>query len=70
MGSNELIVICGIAFLSVFVILAVLAFSMRLIILIFPEKKIGLDGAVVAALASTVNRIFPGTKITKIEEKK
>ena len=70
MGSNELIVICGIAFLSVFMILAVLAFSMRLIILIFPEKKIGLDGAVVAALASTVNRIFPGTKITKIEEKK
>ena len=70
MSSNELLIICGIAFLSVFMILSVLAFSMRLIILIFPEKKTGVDAAVVAVIASTVNRVFPGTKITKIEEKK
>ena len=70
MGSNELYVICGIAFFFVFVILALLALSMRLIILIFPEKKIGADAAVIAALAATVQSVFPGSKITKIEEKK
>lgn len=69
MGSNDLLAICGIAFLFVFVILAVLAFSMRLIILIFPEKKFGVDAAVVASLAAAVQKVFPGTKITKIEEK-
>lgn len=70
MSSSELFIICGVAFLFVFVILSVLSFSMRLIILIFPEKKIGGDAAVVAALATAVNRIFPGTKITQIEEKR
>jgi uncharacterized membrane protein YqjE len=69
MGSNELFVICGIAFIFVFVILAVLALSMRLIIIIFPEKKFGTDAAVVAVLASAVQKVFPGTQITKIEEK-
>jgi hypothetical protein len=70
MGSNELFLICGIAFFFVFVILTVLALSMRLIILIFPEKKVGPDGAIVAALATAVHGVFPGTKIIKIEEKK
>ena len=70
MGSNELLAICGIAFLFVFVVLAVLALSMRPIILIFPEKKAGTDAAVVAALAASVQPVFPGSKITKIEEKK
>jgi uncharacterized membrane protein YqjE len=69
MISNDLLVICGIAFIFVFAILAVLALSMRLIILIFPEKKFGADAVVVAALASAVQKVFPGTKITKIEEK-
>ena len=70
MGSSELLVICGTAFLYVFAVLFVLALAMRLIILIFPMKKTGIDAAVVAALATAVNRAFPGTKITKIEEKK
>jgi len=70
MGSHELLVICGIAFLFVFVVLIALALCMRLIILIFPERRFGVDAAVVAALTTAIHRIFPGTNFTTIEEKK
>lgn len=69
METTELILICGIAFFVVFVILALLAFLMRTIMLIFPEKSAKLDAAMVAAVAATVQTVFPGTKITKLEEK-
>jgi len=70
METIELYMICGIAFLVVFIILALLAFIMRIIMLIFPEKVAGTDLAMIAAIAATVQTIFPGTKITKLEEKK
>lgn len=70
METNELYVICGIAFLVVFIILAFLAFLMRIIMLIFPEKVAEIDSAMIAAVAATVQTIFPGTKITKLEERK
>jgi hypothetical protein len=43
---------------------------MRLITVIFPEEDIKDDSAVIAALATIVNKYYPGTKITKIEETK
>ena len=61
---------CGIAFLVVFIILALLAFLMRIIMLIFPEKVAGIDPAIIAAVAATVQTIFPGMKMTKLKEKK
>jgi hypothetical protein len=70
METIELYMICGIAFLVVFIILALLAFIMLIIMLIFPEKVAGTDLAMIAAIAATVQTIFPGTKITKLEEKK
>ena len=70
MGSNELLFVCGAAFLWVFTILVVLALLMRLIIVFFPEKKSSTDSAVIAAVAAALHSAFPGTKITKIEEKK
>jgi hypothetical protein len=70
METNELYVICGIAFLVVFIILAFLAFLMRIIMLIFPEKVAEIDSAMIAAVAATVQTIFPGTKISKLEERK
>jgi len=70
MPTYDLLTVCGIAFLYVFAILVFLALIMRLIILIFPEKKALTDTAVVAALAAVVSRVFPGKKITKIEEQK
>ena len=70
MGPNDLLQICGIAFLMVFVILAVLAVVMRLIIVIFPEKLAGTDAATVAAVTAAVQTVLPGTKVTAIKEQK
>lgn len=70
METTELYMICGIAFLVVFVILTFLAFLMRIIMLIFPEKVAEIDSALIAAVAATVQTVFPGTKITKFEERK
>lgn len=63
----DLISVCISAFIGVFVLLTLLALVMRLIIVLFPEKGID-DSAVIAAVTTTVSTLFPGTKITKIEE--
>lgn len=68
MGSPELLVICISAFIAVFVLLAVLAVVMRLIIIIFPQKTPVGDTAMLAAVASVAATLYPGTKITKVEE--
>ncbi len=70
MESPELLLVCGVAFLWVFSILLVLAVLMRLIMLIFPEKRAGSDAAVLAALNVVYRSVAPGTRITKVEEKK
>ena len=70
MNSPDLLMICSSAFAAVFLILFVLAVVMRLIITIFPEKETGTDAAVIAAINTTYHTIYPGTKITKIEEVK
>ena len=66
----KLYLICGVAFLIDFLILAILALLMRIIILIFPEKIAGADTAMIAAVTTAVQSLFPGTKITKIEGQK
>ena len=68
MPSNELLLICLSAFVVVFFLLAMLALVMRLIMAVFPEKIVQSDSAYVAAIASVMSTIFPGTKITKVEE--
>ena len=68
MHSPELFTICISAFLAVFVLLAVLAIVMRLILVVFPAKKIVSDAAVVAAVSTVMQNIYPGTKVTKVEE--
>lgn len=70
MESYGLISICISALIAVFLILFFLAIIMRLITVIFPEKDINEDSAVIAALTTIVNKYYPGTKITKIEETK
>jgi len=68
MPSTDLIFICVVAFFMVFIILALLALSMRIIILVFPEKKAKIDAAMIAAVTAAVQTIIPGTKVTKVEE--
>ena len=69
MEFPELLSICFSAFVVVFIILTALALFMRLIIIFFPDKSDD-DTAVFAAIASVMNRVYPGKKITKIEEVK
>ncbi len=68
MESAELLMVCIAAFVMVFVLLTLLAVVMRLITGIFPEKARTTDSAVLAAVASVVSSVYPGTNITKIEE--
>jgi hypothetical protein len=64
----NLITICIIAFAAVFVLLLLLAVAMHLITILFPERTAEADGAVVAAISSTVASLWPGARVTRIEE--
>lgn len=73
--DTKLLWICVSSFVGVFGVLTFLAITMHMITLIFPEKKkiiakaAGSDDAVVyAAISSTYARLYPGKKISKIEE--
>lgn len=72
MDSPDLILISVVAFTSVFTLLTILAIIFWAITRMFPEKAIdkGHDPAVIAAISTTYNTLFPGTEITKIEEQK
>jgi len=61
---------CLLTIAIVFLVLAVLSLSMRLLIVVFPEKFSSDDAAVVAALATHLNKVYPHTQITKMEEQK
>lgn len=70
MQSTDLLMICISAFISVFVLLTLLAVIMRLIIVFFPQKKAISDAAVLAAVTTVMHSLYPGTKVTRIEERK
>ena len=65
----NLLTACGIAFLAVFVLLSLLAGVMSLITVVFPERKRIVDPALVAAITSSVASLYPGARVTKIEER-
>ena len=72
--DTKLLWICISSFVGVFGVLTFLAITMHVITLIFPGKKItaqaaGSDeAAVYAAISSTYARLYPGTKVSKIEK--
>lgn len=70
MEVTNLLTVCISAFIAVFIVLTFLAISMRVIIIIFPERQRDEDAEIVAAISSTLSNIYPKTKITKIEEQK
>ena len=70
MDTQNLLLICFSAFTAVFFVLSIIAIFMRLIILIFPDKEKDNDAPLYAAIGATYNTLFPGSKITKIEEEK
>ena len=70
MESLDLLAICASAFVGVFLLLTVLALVMRLIIAVFPQKEAGADAAVIAAISTVLQTVYPGAKITNVEELK
>ncbi|MFP4528569.1 MAG: hypothetical protein ACLFQX_08475 [Candidatus Kapaibacterium sp.] len=70
MNTPDLLFMCLAAFIAVFILLTALAVIMRIILRIFPAKAAVADPAILAAIASTMNSVYPNTQITKIEEVK
>ena len=71
--DTKLLWICVSSFVGVFSVLTFLAVTMHIITLVFPEKQIskpaGSDDAVLyAAITSTFARLYPGMKVSNIEE--
>ena len=68
MPEANLLTVCGTAFLAVFILLIVLAAMIRLISAAFPTPR-GTDDVILAAAVSTaVAAIYPGARVTRIEE--
>lgn len=65
----SLIAVCVAAFCAVFVLLIVLAMVIRLLTVVFPLSDQLDDAAMVAAIGATVTNIYPGVRVTRIEEK-
>jgi hypothetical protein len=68
MESPNLFVISLSAFIGVFILLASLALVMRILIRVFPEKVAKTDAAVIAAVSAAVAAVYPGARVTKVEE--
>ncbi|MFO8173294.1 MAG: hypothetical protein ACQET1_06990 [Gemmatimonadota bacterium] len=68
MDQPNLLIICIAAYVAVFLLLAFLATTMRVLMAVFPKKMEGIDPAIVVALTAAATYAFPGTKVTKVEE--
>lgn len=69
----NLVAICGIAFLAVFLVLTFLAAVMRALMAVYPDDgghPETIEASVVTAITSAVTEAFPGTRVTRIEELK
>ena len=70
MNPPNLLVICTSAFTAVFLLLTFLAVVMRLLMAAYPKKMGGIDPATLAAITAAAAYAFPGTKVTKVEERR
>ncbi len=73
MESYQLVLVCVAALVAVFVLLSILAITMRILIAVFPEtleKLAQSDSALLAAVTTAVTTIYPGMRVTKVEEEK
>jgi hypothetical protein len=71
MSPADFLVICGTGFIAVFVLLSFLALLMHLLVALFPPVPVTKDDPyTIAAINVVMNTIYPGTRVTKIENKK
>ena len=67
MELSGILLMCGVAFVAVFILLGLLALVMEGIILLFPQRAPAVEPAVVAAVASAVASLFGGARVIRIE---
>ena len=68
MPTQDLLTISTIAFGAVLFLLALLAGIIRLITIVFPARDAESDTVLVAAVTSVYSALYPGTKLTTMEE--
>ena len=71
--EESLFSMCVASFMAVFLVLAFLSITMRLIIKVFPERKVEKvldDAPVFAAISSVYSQLYPGYRVVKIDEEK
>jgi len=66
----SLFVVSVAAFGAVLAVLSFLAGLIRLLTALFPHVEEGSDVAVLAAITAAVGQVYPGTRITNIQEKR
>lgn len=68
MEDVQLWLICINAFAAVLMLLSVLALIMRLLLVLFPVSKQTSDPAWAAAIQGAVATLYPGARVTHIQE--
>jgi len=68
LAVSSLFSACLIAMVAVFSLLGLLALIMWLITTLFPVREGKIDSTVVAAISTAVASVWPGAKVTRIEE--
>lgn len=68
MDETSLITVCATAFLAVFVLLITLAAVIRVIAVVLPSRDRTDDAVLAAAISAAVGTIFPGARVSRIEE--
>ena len=68
MDQPNFLIVCSLAFITVFALLAALALAMSVITILFPPRHEEGGAAIVAAIASSVAVISPGARVVQIEE--
>lgn len=68
MDEMSLVTICATAFIAVFVLLVILAVVIRLIVVALPSRDRADDAVWAAAISVAVATIYPGTRVSRIEE--
>ena len=67
MELSSILLMCGVAFVAVFILLGLLALVMEGITLLFPERNPTVEAAVVAAVSGAVASLYGGARVIKIE---
>jgi len=70
METPDLVLICITSFLAVLLLLSLLALLMRILMAVFPAREVENDQAVIAAITTAYNNLYPVSKIIKIGEEK